>query len=196
MTVADIQDAPVGAPVVAREKLTLAERAEAFVTRLSARNNFWNKVCSLVWLPYAFKSGITMRRINANSFRAVLPFKRGNRNFYNAMAGAALLGNSEVAAGMHLFSRIGADYVVVCKDMRYRFLRPCYGPAIYHVTEREKLDEMVAAGGEFNVALDMDIRQHVKRKGREVRVGKCEITFHCTPKADLRAKAARAARDD
>jgi hypothetical protein len=95
---------------------SLFERVEAFISRLSTRNNFWHKVCSLIWLPYAFRSGISMKRLDTKRFTAVLPFKRINRNWYNAMAGAALLGNSEVAAGMYLFSECGEDYIVVCKE--------------------------------------------------------------------------------
>jgi acyl-coenzyme A thioesterase PaaI-like protein len=173
-------------------RLSLTERMEAFVSRLSTRNNFWHKVCSLVWLPYAFRSGITMKRLGPDRFVAVLPFRRFNRNWYNAMAGAALLGNSEVAAGMYLFSRCGADYIVVCKEMRYRFLRPCVGPAVYRVAGGDELSERIAAGGEFNIDLTMDIVQQVRpgRGGREKRVGQCDITFHCMPKAMLKARRA------
>ena len=80
-----------------------------------------------------------MRRISQDRFTAVLPFKRSNRNFYNAMAGASLLGNSEVAAGMFLFKHCGSDYAVVCKNMSYKFLRPCYGPAVYNVRDAEQV---------------------------------------------------------
>jgi hypothetical protein len=169
-------------------KKTMFQRFEAFVSRLSTRNNFWHKVCSLIWLPYAFRSGITMKRLDTKRFTAVLPFKRINRNWYNAMAGAALLGNSEVAAGMYLFSEIGSDFIVVCKEMKYRFLRPCLGPAVYEIVNSEDLKERVAAGGEFNIRLEMEIRQQLRKKGREARVGRCEIVFHCTPKAVLAQK--------
>ena len=118
-------------------KRTFNERCEAFISRLSTRNWFWQKVCSLIWLPFAFRSGITLRRAAENRFTAVLPFTRGNRNWYNAMAGAALLGNSEVAGGMYLFGECGGDYVVVCKEMKYRFLRPCLGPAVYRVVNSD-----------------------------------------------------------
>jgi hypothetical protein len=33
---------------------TLYDRVEAFVSRLSMRDNFWNSICSLIWLPLAF----------------------------------------------------------------------------------------------------------------------------------------------
>jgi hypothetical protein len=178
----------------ARPKPGLLERLEAFISRLSTKNNFWQKVCSLVWLPYAFRSGITMKRLDANRFSAVLPFRRFNRNWYNAMAGAALLGNSEVAAGLYLFSHCGGDYIVVCKDMRYRFLRPCYGPAIYTITQTEDVAAKIAAGGEFNIELELDIRQKLKSRHRSLRVGHCLITFHCTPKAMLKEMAERRRR--
>jgi hypothetical protein len=172
-------------------KPTLGQRMEAFISRLSTKNNFWHKVCSLIWLPYAFRSGITMKRLDSNSFTAVLPFKRINRNWYNAMAGAALLGNSEVAAGMYLFSECGSDYIVVCKEMRYRFLRPCMGPAIYAIVNSENLREKLDAGGEFNIDLELEISQQMKKKGKTLRVGRCHITFHCTPKSHIHQRSRR-----
>lgn len=168
------------------------QRLEAWISRLSTRNRFWQKFCSLIWLPYAFRSGITMKRLDAKRFTAVLPFRRFNRNWYNAMAGAALLGNSEVAGGMYLFTRVGSDFIVVCKEMKYRFLRPCFGPAVYHIIDSEDLDAKLKGGGEFNIRLEMDIRQQVRRDGREPRVGRCEITFHCTPKSMMHERAERA----
>ncbi len=133
-----------------RVRRTLMQRVEAFITRLSTRNNFWQKVCSMIWLPYAFHSGIRMKRLDSKRFIAVLPFRRFNRNFYNAMAGAALLGNSEIAGGMFLLKECGSDYIVVCKDMKYRFLRPCFGPAVYDVVDSEDLQDKLALGDEFN----------------------------------------------
>ena len=41
---------------------------------------------------------------------AILPFRKFNKNWYNAMAGAALLGNAEIAGGMYVFGTVGADY--------------------------------------------------------------------------------------
>jgi hypothetical protein len=135
-----------------------------------------------------------MKRLDSNRFMAVLPFRRFNRNWYNAMAGAALLGNSEIAGGMFLFSQVGTDYIVVCKEMRYRFLRPCMGPAVYHVTNTEDLAARVTTGQEFNITLDLAIRQRLRKRGRELRVGECQITFHCTPKALVRDRAQRRGR--
>jgi hypothetical protein len=186
-----IEPTPLATPggsIVGAPRRTLMDRIEAWISRLSTRNNFWHRVCSLVWLPYAFRSGITMKRLDSNRFRAVLPFRRFNRNWYNAMAGAALLGNSEVAAGMYLFSECGSEYTVVCRNLSYRFLRPCLGPAVYEVVASDHLKDKLDAGGEFNIDLEMEVRQQLRKKGREVRVGRCAITFHCTPKTLVKQK--------
>lgn len=173
-----------------QQKLTLAERAEAYISRLSTRNNFWHRVCSLIWLPYAFRSGISMKNLGTDRFVAILPFRRINRNWYNAMAGAALLANSEVAGGMYLFARCGGDYIVVCKKLSYNFLRPCVGPAIYNVKCAQDIELKIAAGGEFNIDIDLEILQLVQVLGatKEKRVGRCDATFHCAPKAMIKAR--------
>ncbi|MDP6541679.1 MAG: hypothetical protein QF444_01625 [Phycisphaerales bacterium] len=178
-----------------QEDLSFWEKTEAYITRLSTKNNFWHRVCSLIWLPFAFRSGISMRRITHDRFTAVLPFKRSNRNFYNAMAGAALLGNSEVAAGMFLFKHCGSDYAVVCKNMSYRFLRPCYGPAVYNVRDaedvRKELNDQMDIGKEFNIDFTLDITQSLHKRQKDIRVGRCELTFHCTPKSMIRQRFRR-----
>jgi len=200
--VAELRESEVSIEIVQTppENLTFLEKTEAFLTRLSTKNNFWHRVCSLIWLPFAFRSGISMRRITHDRFTAVLPFKRSNRNFYNAMAGAALLGNSEVAAGMFLFKHCGSDYAVVCKNMSYRFLRPCYGPAIYNVKDaevvRNKLIEQMKNAKEFNIEFTMNVTQTLQKRDKEIRVGRCIITFHCTPKSMIRQRFHRKKQED
>ncbi len=83
---------------------------------------------------------------------------------------------------MYLFSQCGSGYAVVCKEMKYRFLRPCLGPAIYEIVNSEDLEPMLATGDPFNIRLTLQIRQRLKKKGKDLRVGRCEITFHCTPR--------------
>lgn len=186
--------------------LTLRERLEAFIARLSTRNNFWHRVCSLIWLPYAYRSGIRLvRRMDDNTFQAVLPFRRFNRNWYNAMAGASLLANSEIAGGMYIFATTGGAYTLVCKHLEYSFLRPCFGPAVYKVQPREDLKALMASGKEFNITVDLDViqqalvpetiaklRKHdrllAKLASKERRVGKCVATFHLTPTTHQKAK--------
>jgi len=170
------------------------DRIEAFVSRLSMRDNFWNSVCSLIWLPLAFFSGIRIKELDENSFaaRAVLPFRRFNRNWYRAMAGGALLANSEIAGGLYVFGICGADYTVVCKQLNYTFLRPCFGPAVYRMTPRENIKELLATTKEFNITLEMEIQQQAMRAGEnDRRVGRCEAIFHVTPKVHHKIKRAR-----
>ncbi len=183
---------PPPRPKRRKKRRSIATRVEAYISKLASRNNFWNRVCSLIWLPYAFRSGIRMKRIDPKTFAAVLPFRRFNRNWYNAMAGAALVGNSEIAGGMYVFGVAGADYTVVCKHLNYKFLRPCYGPAIYRITPRETIEDKLADGGEFNITLELDVVQQItKPGGREKRVGRCDITFHVTPKTHHKERKAR-----
>src|SRR3954453_20638846 len=177
------------------QKQTWVDRVEAFISKLSVRDNFWNSVCSLIWLPLAFFSGIRMKQVAANTFAAYLPFRRFNRNWYRAMAGGALLANSEIAGGMYVFGVCGADYTVVCKNLNYTFLRPCLGPAVYRMTPRENINELMNTSAEFNITMEMEILQQATRQGeRDKRVGRCEATFHVTPKVHHKVKRARKKR--
>jgi hypothetical protein len=172
----------------------LYDKVEAFVSKLSMRDNFWNSICSMIWLPLAFFSGIRLKEMDANTFvgRAVLPFRRFNRNWYRAMAGGALLANSEIAGGSYVFGICGSDYTVVCKHLDYKFLRPCLGPAVYRIKAREDLKALIAGETEFNVTVDMDILQQASRVGeKDKRVGQCICTFHVTPKKHHQVKRKR-----
>ena len=172
----------------------LFDKIEAFVSRLSMRDNFWNSICSLIWLPLAFFSGIRIKELDSNNMlaRAVLPFRRFNRNWYRAMAGGALLANSEIAGGSYVFGMCGSDYTVVCKNLNYTFLRPCYGPAVYRMSARQDMKELIATAREFNITIDMEIQQQAARHGeKDKRVGRCEATFHVTPKTHHKRKKAR-----
>lgn len=184
-------------PAAYAEPKSLFDRIEAFISKLSVRDNFWNSVCSLIWLPLAFFSGIRMKEMDANTFvaRAVLPFRRFNRNWYRAMAGGALLANSEIAGGSYVFGICGADYTVVCKHLEYKFLRPCFGPAVYRIKAREDVKALIATGKEFNITTDMDILQQAGQVGeRDKRVGQCVATFHVTPKTHHKVKRERKRR--
>ncbi|MFU8830080.1 MAG: hypothetical protein ACNA8P_11705 [Phycisphaerales bacterium] len=174
------------------QKQTMWEKLEAFISRLSTKNNFWHRVVSLVFLPYAFKSGIKMAKRPNAQHSYILPFRRFNKNWYNAMAGAALLGNSEVAGGMYIFQKAGKDYTVVCKELHYKFLRPCFGPAVYRVLDKdEELAEFIKEGGEFNLDLTINIYQPPSKPSDvEKRVGRCKVTFHVTPKLHHRERKA------
>ena len=178
------------------EPKTFYDKIEAFVSRLSMRDNFWNSICSMIWLPLAFFSGIRMKELDTSSIvaQAILPFRRFNRNWYRAMAGGALLANSEIAGGGYVFGICGADYTVVCKNLNYTFLRPCFGPAVYKMQPREPVAPHLATGREFNITIDMEISQQGFRGQQDRRVGRCEATFHVTPKIHHKTKANRTKR--
>ena len=173
---------------------------------LSTKHNFGHRLCSWIFLPLAYRSGIKFRGKNGfasetaagdgvdGKFECVLPFSRFNKNWYNAMAGAALLANSEVAGGMYIFKECGGDYTVVCKHLEYNFRRPCVGPAVYRVVPREELEDLVAHGDEFNITVDMMIFQAVVKKGeKQKKSGECVATFHVAPKAKFRQRQAKLA---
>lgn len=186
------------APVPVPRRRPLVDRVEAWISSTVFRSRFWHRVCSGIWLPYAFKSGIRFHKRTDKDekydYSAVLPFTRFNRNWYDAMAGAALLANSEIAGGMYVYSRCGGDYRVVCKELSYRFLRPCFGPAVYRCEVRDDLDALLATGRAFNIPIEMTIVQQIPRRpGKEYRVGRCSAVFHVSPKADAKARRQRRA---
>ncbi|MBL9002159.1 MAG: hypothetical protein JNK25_13585 [Phycisphaerae bacterium] len=200
-------DAEMVRAVASKKSVSLSfrDRVEAFIARLSTRNRFWHLVCSSIYLPYAFRSGIKLKQLDERTFSAELPYKRFNRNWYNAMAGAALLGNAEIAAGSYIFGTTGGDYTIVCKQLEYKFLRPCYGPARYIIVPREDLKALIASGREFNITLDIQVVQQavlperlakLRKKdplmariaSKDRKVGACIATFHVTPTLHQKAK--------
>lgn len=190
----DPRPSPTPEPARPRKRSrSLYDRLEAFVSNLTAKSTFAHRLASLIWLPYAFRSGIRIKRESESTFSAVLPFKKFNRNWYNAMAGASLLANSEIAGGMYIYGRCGGDFTVVCKRLTYDFLRPCFGPAVYRVTPKQDLDALIKAGDEFNFDIELDIVQSVPMM-KEKRVGRCLATFHITPKSLHQRRAARRAQ--
>ncbi len=171
------------------------QRTEAKLSRLSTKNNFWHRNLARIFLPLAWRSGIKFRSQPGDPFQMVVPFRRFNKNWYSAMAGAAMLANSEVAGGMYIFKYVGADYTVVCKELQYKFLRPCLGPAIYQVEPAAgvDIDELKRTKLEFNVPVVMNIFQAVVHKDeKQRRVGRSTATFHVAPKAMLRQRKAKA----
>ncbi|HED53205.1 MAG TPA: hypothetical protein ENJ00_03270 [Phycisphaerales bacterium] len=191
---------PIRAGEAVPVKQTLYGRIEGFISKLSTKNNFWHRFSSLVFLPYAFRSGISMKRVDDSTFQAVLPFRKINKNWYNAMAGAALLGNSEIAGGMYVFGFCGGDYTVVCKNLEYRFLRPCLGPAVYKIRPVTDIKPLVEKNEEFDATVRMDIYQAITKPGKaeldengqpvkkEKRIGRATAIFHATPKLHQKAR--------
>ncbi|MEM9416549.1 MAG: hypothetical protein AAGA29_13900 [Planctomycetota bacterium] len=165
---------------------------ENWLTLKSTESNRWHRFLAWVFLPLAYRSGIKLGRQVGDGYEAVVPFTTFNKNWYNAMAGAALLANSEVAGGMYIFNKVGPDYTVVCKELHYKFRLPCLGPAIYRVKPVDDIEELKKHKLEFNVTVDMHVVQAVHHKDqKERKVGKATATFHVAPKAKLRARQAQ-----
>ena len=97
----------------------------------------------------------------------------------------------------YVFGVVGGDYTVVCKQLSYKFMRPCLGPAVYRMKARENIAELVASGKEFNITLDLEILQQGFRPNeRDRRVGQCEANVPCNAKDAPQAKSrARSCRD-
>ncbi|MBX2851105.1 MAG: hypothetical protein KTR15_05095 [Phycisphaeraceae bacterium] len=166
---------------------------ENWLTEKSTESNRWHRFLAWVFLPLAYRSGIKLgKRSEAGDYEVAMPFTTFNKNWYNAMAGAALLGNSEVAGGMYIFNQVGPDYTVVCKELNYKFRLPCVGPAIYRVKPVDDIAELKKHKLEFNVTVEMQVVQAVHHKDeKERKVGKATATFHVAPKAKLRARQAQ-----
>jgi len=165
---------------------------ERWLSRKSTQSNRWHRFLAWIFLPLAYRSGIKLGKQTGDGYEAVMPFSRFNKNWYSAMAGAALLANSEVAGGMYIFDKVGSEYTVVCKELNYKFRRPCLGPAIYRIRAVDDLDELRRHHLEFNATLEMQVIQAVHHKDdRERKVGTCTVTFHVAPKAKLRARQAK-----
>ena len=166
---------------------------ENWLTEKSTESNRWHRFLAWVFLPLAYRSGIKLgQRSDTGDYEVAVPFTTFNKNWYNAMAGAALLGNSEVAGGMYIFNQVGPDYTVVCKELNYKFRLPCVGPAIYRVKPVDDIAELKKHKLEFNVTVEMLIVQAVRHKDeKERKVGKAVATFHVAPKAKLRARQAQ-----
>ena len=74
VTTAPVDQDSLAASDAEPKRRGLGRRLGAFFSRLSTRNAFFNKMCSLIWLPYAWRSGISMKRLNTGRFTAILPF--------------------------------------------------------------------------------------------------------------------------
>jgi hypothetical protein len=156
-------------------------------TELAIFNPFWRRFFSFFWMPFAFQSGLRLVHRKGDTLSILLPYRRPNRNWYGDMAGAALLGNAELAAGMILFEKCGADCIIVCRRMKFEFHANCTGPAIYVARAKTDIEDKLAAGRPFECAMEMDLFQAEKGSSEpsRKRVGSCEMSFSVTQKRYL-----------
>ena len=156
-------------------------KVEEWLSNRCFNDNLWYKALTTIFLPLAAKSGMKLGRWDGDVYETVLPFKRFNKNWYNAMAGAALLANTEIAGGMAIFKTLGEKYMVVCKELNYKFRLPCQTAAIYRVKVLDDIKELVRTKPEFNLRMEIDVMAVIKNKRRKI--GTSTLTFHIASKS-------------
>jgi hypothetical protein len=160
--------------------IPLTPKLEKYLNKLSMKSNFVNKLLSFFFMPFVYKSGLKMNFVE-DDYHAILPKRRMNVNWYGSMAGGAILGNSELAAGSYLFMLSKGEYRMICTRLNYRFLLPSLDAIMYkaHV-DLEELREKIKAGGKFNIDMTIKVfRTNKNKAGR--RIGSGTISFHMWP---------------
>ena len=160
-----------------------AGRLEGWLNRVllqwSRKSIFWYRFGLLLKLPLGFHSGIREVENGQADLAMLLPFRRFNRNWYGAVAGGSLLANVEIAAGTYLLQKYGSRAVIVCKEVSYKFLRPCFTHVVYYIRRQPEAELLKPEAEEFNVTLAVTIAEWSPRDGkRKRRIGKCTIAFH------------------
>jgi Domain of unknown function (DUF4442) len=162
--------------------VALPPNVEIYFNKLSIKSPLISKLLSMIFLPYISKSGLRMN-YDPDNYYAVLPKKRLNTNWYGTIGGAALLANLELAAGSYLFMMTKGEYRMVCKDINYRFLLPSVSDIMYKAsTDLIELKEKIAAGGKFNISLNVKVfRVGSIKDAAGKRMGGGMVSFHMWP---------------
>ncbi|MBT1450616.1 hypothetical protein KJ365_06945 [Glaciecola sp. XM2] len=160
--------------------IPLPPKLEKYFNRLSIKSRFFNRVLSFFFMPFVHKSGLKMNFVE-DDYYAILPKRRINTNWYGTMAGGAILGNSELAAGSYLFMLSKGEYRMICTRLNYRFLLPSLDSIMYKAyVDLEELAEKIKAGGKFNIDMTLKVfRINNDKAGR--RIGSGTISFHMWP---------------
>ena len=156
-------------------------RLEGKLSKLCFENNFFYKILTWKYLPLASKAGMKLGKRHGDVYETVLPFKSFNKNWYDAMAGAALLANTEIAGGMAIFQYVGEKYTVVCKDLSYKFRLPCHSDATYRVKIMDDIHKLMKTKPEFNLRMEIDVLAEMRNKVRKI--GTSSVTFHIAAKS-------------
>ena len=154
---------------------------EIKLNKLSIKSPFFNRLLGLVFMPFIARSGLKVNYDPAN-FYAYLPKKRFNSNWYGTQSGAAILGNSELAAGSYLFMLTRGEYRMVCTHLDYRFLLPSIDPVIFKVDlDTVDLEKKLAAGGQFMMDMTIKLYRAASRTTTGKRIGSGKISFKVWP---------------
>ncbi|MGH1471660.1 MAG: hypothetical protein ACRBCS_10735 [Cellvibrionaceae bacterium] len=153
---------------------------EKKLNRASMKKPWINRLLSFFFMPLVHKSGLKIN-FDPNNYFALLPKKRFNINWYGTVAGSAILGNSELAAGSYLFMLTKGNYRMICKQLEYKFLLPSTEDIIFKTTiDEDDLNQKVATGEKFNISMTIKaFRAKNKLPGK--RIGSGIISFHVWP---------------
>ncbi|WP_114416544.1 hypothetical protein [Marinospirillum perlucidum] len=161
--------------------LALPPDLEVRLNQLSIKYAFLNRILGFLFMPFIARSGLKVNYDPAN-FYAYLPKKRFNSNWYGTMAGAAILGNSELAAGSYLFMLTRGEYRMVCTHLDYRFLLPSTDSVTFKVSlDQEELAEKVKQGGQFMIDMTLKLYRATSRDKTGKRIGSGDISFKVWP---------------
>jgi hypothetical protein len=150
--------------------IPLTPKLEKYFNRLSIKSRFFNRLLSFFFIV-------------EDDYNAILPKRRMNVNWYGTMAGGAILGNSELAAGSYLFMLTKGEYRMICTHLNYRFLLPSLDAIMYKAyVDLEELAEKLKAGGKFNIDMTIKVFRTNKEKNKSTRrIGSGTISFHMWP---------------
>ena len=161
--------------------VALPPELEIKLNKLSIKKPFINRLLALIFMPFIARSGLKVN-YDPQDFRAYLPKKRFNSNWYGTQSGAAILGNSELAAGCYLFMLTRGEYRMVCTRLEYRFLLPSTEPVIYKVElDQAELDEKIKAGGKFMMDMTIKLYRATSKTTTGKRIGSGKISFKVWP---------------
>lgn len=173
-------------------KRSLWDRFEMWLSGKASRSHWWMKIAAWGYIPAFHKIGLKRLKSEGQYFEHHIPLKRYNQNMYGAIAGGQLLAACEMTGGDAIFQYCGGHYAMVCKNMTANFRRPAEGDVIFRITMKDDLAAKVATNGEFDIQQSIVIvESKPKPSGKHRRIGTCEITFHCIPKAHLKEKRER-----
>jgi hypothetical protein len=161
--------------------LALPPKLEARLNRLSMSNGLFQRLLGFFFMPFISRSGLRVN-YSPDNFYAYLPNKRFNLNWYGTMAGASILGNSELAAGSYLFMLTNGNYRMICKQLKFRFLLPSTDPVIFKAfIDHEELQKQLTKGGRFTIDMDIKLFRAVSKSETGKRIGSGTISFHAWP---------------
>lgn len=154
---------------------------EIRLNKLSIKKPFVNRLLARIFMPFIARSGLKVN-YDPEDFYAYLPKKRFNSNWYGTQSGAAILGNSELAAGCYLFMLTHGEYRMVCTHLDYRFLLPSTDPVIYKLDlDQAELEEKLTTGGKFMMDMTIKLYRATTKTTTGKRIGSGKIRFKAWP---------------